>query len=207
MAIVKKPVAKASSAPAPIKAAPVIPSAPTPVIPAAMPKAALAPMLDVAPVAAAAEPIAPTPANVQTIIPNTSEQTLSGARDAQENFRKVVEQSVVQSRAAYDKLKAVAEEATTSLESSYSATSNGVTSLNHKAIDAFKAHSEATLEHVKAVMAAKSIGEAITLQTAHARKQFEALSTQAKEMAELAQKITTDATAPLKATFSKGFAA
>ena len=188
MAVARKPAAKAPVAPV----------------------AAKAPVIAKAPVAAVTTPPASVKvaaADVETVLRKTAEQTFAGARDAQEQFRKVVEQSVAQSRTAYDKMKVVAEEATGSLESSYSAASKGVSAFNAKAIDALKSQSDATLEHVKAVMGAKSLGEAIALQSAHARKQFEAFSAQAKEMAELAQKIATEATEPLKATFGKGFKA
>jgi phasin len=214
MAPIKKPISKAAPAPvAKVAPAPLAKVTPTPAPMATAPVVKAAPVSNVAAALAAPAPVsapvpmapAPTaiPMNVEAIR-KTAEQTMAGA---QEQFRKVVEQSVEQSRATYDKMKAAAEEATSSIESSYSVASNGVTTFNAKAIDAMKAQSEATLEHVKAVMAAKSVGEAIALQTSHARKQFETFSAQAKEMAELAQKIATEATAPLKSTFAKGFAA
>jgi len=170
-------------------------------------KAAPAPVL--APVAQTAVPAAAESAatGVEAVMRKSAEQTIAGAREAQEQFRKAVEQGIAQSRTAYDKLKVAAEEATGSIESSYSAATKGVNDLNAKAIDAIKAQSEATLEHVKAVMAAKSVSEAIQLQSAHMRAQFEAFTAQAKDMAALAQKIANDASEPLKATFAKGFAA
>ncbi len=99
-----------------------------------------------------------------------------------------------------------AEGATGTLEASYSAASKGVNDINAKAIDAVKSHSEASLEHVKAVMAAKTVGEAIALQTAHARKQFETFAAQSKEFGELMQKVAADSFEPLKSGFAKGFA-
>lgn len=165
-----------------------------------------------APVAAVVEPAvvaAEIPAvveKVETVVRQGAEQAIAGARDAQEQFRKAVEQGMSQSRAAYDKLRVAAEEATGSLETSYSAATKGVSDLGAKAIDALKAQSEASLEHFKSVMAAKSIVEAFNLQTAHARSQFEIFTAQAREMTELAQKVATAATEPLKATFAKSFA-
>ncbi len=126
--------------------------------------------------------------------------------DAQEQFRKVFEDGMAQSRAAYEKMRVAAEGATGTLEASYSAASKGVNDINAKAIDAVKAHSEASLEHVKAVMAAKTVGEAIALQTAHARKQFETFAAQSKEFGELMQKVAADSFEPLKSGFAKGFA-
>ncbi|MEA2935571.1 MAG: hypothetical protein QOD74_2217, partial [Variibacter sp.] len=40
---------------------------------------------------------------------------------------------------------------------------------------------------------------------AHARKQFETLSAQSKELASLAQKVSTETAEPIKAGFSKAF--
>ncbi len=166
-----------------------------------------------APVAAKPAPVAAMPAAVpvaaakmEDIAHQAVEQTVTSAKDAQEQFRKVVEQSVAQSRAGYEKMKEAAEAATGSLESSYQAASKGVNALNAKAIDVFKAQSEANLEHVKAVMAAKTVGEAIALQSAHVRKQFDVFSAQAKELATMAQQIAVEAGEPLKASFSKSFA-
>ena len=42
------------------------------------------------------------------------------------------------------------------------------------------------------------LSEVIELSTAHARKQFEALSAQSRELATLAQKVATEAAEPIK---------
>ncbi len=159
----------------------------------------------VTPVMAAAPVVAAVPAKTKPTVEATPVQPFPGAHEAQEQFRKAVEQSVTQSRAAYEKLKTAAEQATGSLETSYSVATKGVNSLNAKAIDALKAQADVTMEHMKSVMAAKTVGEAIALQSTHARKQFETLSAQAKDFSEMMQKIAVEATEPLKAVFGKGF--
>jgi len=185
MAPVRKPAIAAKPAPAPVKAA------------AAPAKPVAAPAVSASAPAAVAK--------MEKTVEQAAEKALSGAKDAQEQFRKVVEQSVAQSRANYEKLKNVAETATGSLETSYQAASKGVSAINAKALEAFKAHSDATLEHLKAVMSAKTVADAIALQSAHARKQFEVFSAQAKELTTMAQKVAAEAGEPLKATFAKGF--
>ena len=47
-------------------------------------------------------------------------------------------------------------------------------------------------------MATKSMSEMVELSTAHARKQFDALTAQSRELAALAQKVTTEAAEPIK---------
>ena len=48
-------------------------------------------------------------------------------------------------------------------------------------------------------MAVKSIAQVVELSTAHARKQFDALSVQTKELTVIAQKTAVDASEPVKA--------
>ena len=55
------------------------------------------------------------------------------------------------------------------------------------------------------MMAAKTLAEAIELQSTFARQQFDSLSTQAKDMQEFATKLSTDVTAPVKEAFEKTF--
>ena len=54
-------------------------------------------------------------------------------------------------------------------------------------------------------MGVKSVSEAITLQGEHARKQFEAITFQGKEISTLAQKIAADAVEPIRTSLGKTF--
>jgi hypothetical protein len=51
----------------------------------------------------------------------------------------------------------------------------------------------------------KSLAEAIELSSAHTRKQFEAVTAQTKDLAALAQKVTSEAVEPVKNGFGKAF--
>jgi phasin len=126
-------------------------------------------------------------------------------RDMQENVRKATERGVEETRAAYARVKAAAEEATGSLETSYTTASKGIVEFNTKALDAMRANTDAAFDLMKALFSVKSVSEAITLQSEHARKQYEAMSFQAKELANLAQKVATDAAEPIKTTVARTF--
>ena len=54
-------------------------------------------------------------------------------------------------------------------------------------------------------MTVKSLSEAVELSTAHARKQFDTLTAQSKDLAALAQKVATDTAEPVKEGVSKAF--
>lgn len=125
--------------------------------------------------------------------------------EMQETLRAGVEKSVEQTRAAYAKAKADADEATGAVEASFETAKAGVVAINAKAVDAVRAHAEANFDFVKSAFAVKTMSDYVTLQGEFARKQFEALSGQTKELSALAQKVANDAVAPLKGQFAKTF--
>jgi phasin len=188
MANVKKPSPRTAT-----PVAPVVAKAPAPVAAAVPAAPAKAP--EILPPAA---PAAAFKAKAPELPP--------AAHDAREQVRKAFEDGINQSRAAYEKLRVAAESATGTLEASYSAATKGMNTLNAKAIDAIKANSEASLDHVKSVMAAKTFGEAVALQSAHARRQFDALAAQGKDFAESFRQIARESFEPFTTGFEKGLA-
>ncbi len=144
----------------------------------------------------AADPVIPA-------LQETLDASLNKAEEMQEQIRRTAEQGVEKTKVIYEKLKAAAEEATSSVETSLSTMSKGVSDINMKALDAIKANSDAQFAFVKALLATKTIAEAITLQGEHAKTQFETMNTQAKEIAALIQQVSTDSVEPIKATLTK----
>ena len=135
------------------------------------------------------------------------EQVTVQTNNAQETFRKATEQGVAQGKAAYEKAKTAAEEATATLETSFATATKGFTALNAKAFDALRANSEVMFDFVKALSGVKTMAEAVSLQSDTARKQYENLTAQNKELVALAQKAAMDAVEPLKAGFTKAVSA
>ncbi|WP_305988054.1 phasin [Roseibium sp. MMSF_3544] len=120
-------------------------------------------------------------------------------------FREVTEQGIENAREAYAKVKNAAEDATDLMEDTFETSRQGVVEFNHKAVDAAKTNADATFNFIKDIMSAKSLAEAIELQSTFARAQFDALSAQTKEMQELATKLGTDVSAPVKEAVEKSF--
>ena len=148
----------------------------------------------------AADPVAPA-------VHETLQASLGKAGEMQEHVRRTAEQSVEQSKLIFEKLKTAAEEATSSVETSLSTISKGVSEIHLKTLDVFKVNSDAQFAFVKALLATKSISEAITLQGEHAKTSFAALNAQAKELAALIQQVSTDSVEPIKATLAKNMQA
>ena len=118
-------------------------------------------------------------------------------------FRDMAEKSLSQAKDSYEKIKSAAEEATGVLEDTYATATKGVADYNLKLIEMARENTNATFDFAAQLLAARSYSEFIELTTAHARKQFEALSEQTKELATLAQKVATEAAEPIKEGMSK----
>jgi len=113
-------------------------------------------------------------------------------------FRDLAERSLSQAKDNYEKMKSAAEEATGLLEETYATASKGVADYGLKLIEAARANTNATFDYAAELFGAKTIAEVVEISSAHARKQFEALSAQSRELATLAQKVATEAAEPIK---------
>ena len=118
-------------------------------------------------------------------------------------FREFAEKGVAQSKEAYEKMKATAEENTEMLETVYSTASKGATEYGLKVIESARANTNTAFDFFESLFGVKSPSEVVELSTAHARSQFETLSGQSKELAALAQKVATDTAEPIKTGVSK----
>ena len=121
-------------------------------------------------------------------------------------FREFAERGVAQAKDTYEKMKAAAEEATDVLETTYSTASKGASDYGLKMIEATRVNTNAAFDFANELITAKTLSEVLELTSAHARKQFEALTQQSKELGALAQKVATETAEPIKSGVSKVFA-
>jgi phasin len=122
-------------------------------------------------------------------------------------FRELAEKSVSQARENYEKMKSAAEEATDVLEDTYATATKGVAEYGLKVIEAARANTNAGFDFASQLVTVKSVAEIVELSTAHARKHFEAVVAQSKELAAIAQKTAADTAEPVKESFGKAFKA
>jgi phasin len=122
-----------------------------------------------------------------------------------EQMRAFAEKGVSQARDNYAKFKDVAETHNGTIEAVFTNLSKGASEYSAKLVEIMKANTTANLDFAQELLGAKSPSEAIELWTSHARKQYEALTAQAKELAELSQKVATETVEPIKANASKLF--
>jgi phasin len=117
---------------------------------------------------------------------------------ATETFRDFAEKGAAQSKEAYSKIKAAAEDATKTVEATIENAQSGSVELGLKAIDALRTNAENSLSHLEALLGVKSVSELFELQTAFIRKQAELAVEQAKTIQEATRKVAETVTKPSK---------
>jgi phasin len=122
-----------------------------------------------------------------------------------EQMRAFAEKGVSQARDNYAKFKDVAETHNGTIEAVFTNLSKGASEYSAKLVEIMKANTTANLDFAQELFGVKSPSEAVELWTSYTRKQYEALTAQAKELAELSQKVATETVEPIKANASKLF--
>ena len=144
-------------------------------------------------------------ANTQTTKPKTKTPPFTAfpGVEAPAAFRDMAEKSLSQAKDNYEKMKSAAEEATGVLEDTYATASKGAADYALKVIEMTRENANATFDFAVELLGAKTFSDFVELSSAHARKQFETMSEQTKELASLAQKVATEAAEPLKEGITK----
>jgi len=120
-------------------------------------------------------------------------------------IREMADKGTAQAKASYDKMSAATAEASNVLQNAGATAAQGFKDSNAKVIEFARANSNAAFDFANELLAVKSPSEFIQLSTEQARKQFEVLSEQAKELTALSQKVMLETAEPLKAGAAKAF--
>ena len=120
-----------------------------------------------------------------------------------EQMRAFAEKGVSQARDSYAKFKDVAESHNGTIEAVFSTANKGASEYSAKLMEIMKASTTANLDFAQELISVKSPSEALELWTSHAKKQYETFAAQAKELAELGQKVATETVEPIKTSASK----
>ena len=122
-----------------------------------------------------------------------------------EQVRAFAEKGVSQARDNYAKFKNVAESHNGTIEAVFGSLGKGASEYSGKVLEFAQTNTTAALDFAQALVGVRTLPEAGELWTGYARKQFETLTVQAKELAELSKKIATETAEPIKAGASKLF--
>jgi phasin len=120
-----------------------------------------------------------------------------------EQMRAFAEKGVSQARDSYAKFKDAAETHNGTIEAVFTSASKGAGEYSAKLVEFFKANTSSSLDFAQELLGAKTPSAAMALWTSHARKQYETFTAQARELAQLGQKVATETVEPIKASASK----
>ena len=120
-------------------------------------------------------------------------------------FREITDKGVASARDTCAKAKVASEEAADLLKNTYATVAKAATDYNLKFIEIFRTNTRAAFDYAHELLGVKSPSEFIELSTAHARKQYDIVSAQNKELCALSQKVATEAAEPIKPGVSKAF--
>lgn len=122
-----------------------------------------------------------------------------------EQFRAFAEMGVFQARDGYQKFKDAAVSNNGALEAIYASATKGASDITTTVIGMAQTNTEAAFAFTQSLMGVKSLPEAFELMNAHARKQFEVLSSQTQDLATLTHKVAVEAVEPIAAGAAKVF--
>ena len=120
-----------------------------------------------------------------------------------EQMRAFAEKGVSQARDSYAKFKDAAETHNVTVEAVFTTASKGASEYSTKLMEFMKANTTSALDFAQELFGVKTPAAALELWTSHTRKTFETYAAQAKELAEIGQKVATETVEPIKASASK----
>jgi phasin len=106
-----------------------------------------------------------------------------------EGYRDLAGRGASQSQEAYTKMKAAAEEATRTAESTIQSAQAGSLELGLQTLEAMRTSADMSLTHMEALLGVKSVSELVELQTSFFRRQAEATVEQARAIQNTARKL------------------
>jgi len=122
-------------------------------------------------------------------------------------IREMTDKGNAQAKQAFEKMSAATTEASSIMQNAGATAAQGFKDSNAKVIEFARINSNAALDFANLLLGVKSPSEFIQVSTEQARKQFDVLSAQTKELTALAQKGMLETAEPFKAGAAKAFAA
>lgn len=122
-----------------------------------------------------------------------------------EQMRAFAEKGVNQAREGYAKFKDAAETHNSTVEAVFNTATKGAAEVSTTLLDIAKTNTNASFDFAQSLIGVKSPSQAFELWSGFAKSQFEALTGQSKQLAELSQKIASETAEPIKTGANKLF--
>jgi phasin len=118
--------------------------------------------------------------------------------EAPQPIREIAD-SFAHPKESYEKMSAAATEASSVIQNACSTAAQSAMDCNAKVIEFARTNSNAAFDYARELLAVKSPSDFLKVATENARKQYETLSEQSKELTALSKKVMTEMTGPLQA--------
>jgi phasin len=122
-----------------------------------------------------------------------------------QQLRDVTDASAERSKEVFETIGAATTEAADVMKNCCSTALKGMQDYNSKVIEFSQANTKSYIEFVQKLAGVKSPTEFFEVSTDHGRYQLETVAEQAKQLAELVQKVTLATAEPLKTGFAKAY--
>jgi phasin len=123
-----------------------------------------------------------------------------------EQARRFAEKTTKGARENLERGASATEDATRNAEQSYSSALAGMRELNFKLIEMAHANTEAVFDLAHEIASAEAPSDLAGIWAEHARRQFELMTKQSKELTDLGQKLAGRTTEPLARSVNEAFA-
>ena len=120
-------------------------------------------------------------------------------------MREIAGKGVADAKEVHEEAKVAAEPATGLLKNTFTTVTKGAADYNLKVLEIARTNTSAAFDYAQEMLGVKSLPEFVEVSTAHALKRFEAMTSQSKELTELAVKLTAEIAEPLKTGMTKAF--
>ena len=108
-------------------------------------------------------------------------------------------------RETFEKGSTTTQRSARGAQESFSAVAEGIRDFNVRLVEMAQFNTVAALDFAREMSTAKGPAEAAALWSSHAKRQFETLTEQTKELTHLAQRIATSSAEPVARSFGRTF--
>jgi phasin len=123
----------------------------------------------------------------------------------QDQNRRFADKSAKLANETFAKGKVAVEQSAQAVEQSYSVAVDNFRAFHVKMLDMARANADAAFDFAHQIATAKTPSDIIELWPVHARKQFEMLTEQSKELTALGQKMAGESAAPIARSVNQVF--
>jgi len=118
------------------------------------------------------------------------------------SIHEMADKGIAQTKDNFKNAQAATAEAGYVFQNAYSVAVKGATDYNLKVFEIARFNINAAFDYARELLGVKTPSEFVELSSARVRQQFETMTAQTKELAALAQKVSTETAEPLKTGLS-----